>query len=254
LGGDLRASRAATLEGRAFLIHACEGVDQRSRNEFYALDELGLLDDSTVLVHGLAIDREGIDLMRKRRTSLVICPSSNEFLFGRFPDMSLVHSIENLSLGNDSPLSAAGDLMDEIRFAVRICNILPSDAYRMVTEAPAAVLRLKDAEGSIEETGVADLIAIRDTAHDAADRMGFLSWRDVECVIVRGRVQLASDAVLKRLPLSEKNDLEQLSIDGESRWLRAPVRELLSEAEEILGEGQVRLGGMAISTAAEHAC
>lgn len=258
LGGDLRAARTATPEGGPFIVHASEGVDARSRNELRGLDELGILDDRTVLVHGLAIDSEGIDLMRKRRTSLIICPSSNKFLFGRTPDMSLLGQIENVSLGNDSPLTAEGDLMDELRFAVRVCNISPRIAYRMVTAAPAAVLRLKDTQGSIEEAGAADLIAVRDTGHDAADRMGSLSMRDVEFVMIGGLVQLASEVVFKRLPPSAKESFEPLSIDGEMRWLRAPVRELLRRAEEVLGKGQVRLGRravrMAACVAAEHAC
>jgi cytosine/adenosine deaminase-related metal-dependent hydrolase len=254
LGGDLRAVREATAGGSPFIVHACEGVDERSRSELRGLDELGLLDDHTVLVHGLAIDGEGIDLIRKRRTSLIVCPSSNRFLFGRIPDMSLVDKIENVSLGNDSPLTAEGDLMDEIRFAVRICNLSRTVAYCMVTEAPAAILRLKDTEGSIKEAGIADLIAVRDTGQDSRDRMGSLSWRDVELVIIGGRVQLASGAVLKRLPLRAKEYLEPLWIGGEIRWLRAPVRELLWKAEGVLGEGQVQLGGRSVSMAAEHAC
>jgi cytosine/adenosine deaminase-related metal-dependent hydrolase len=258
LGGDLRAAHAATPKGRAFIVHACEGVDERSRSELGELDELGVLDDHTVLVHGLAIDGEGIALMRQHRTSLIVCPSSNKFLFGRVPDMSLVHEIENASIGNDSPLTAAGDLLDEIGFAVRNCVIAPSVAYRMVTEAPAAALRLKDNQGSIDETGVADLIAVRDTGHDAAHRITSLSTRDVEFVMIGGRVQLASGAVLQRLPLSAKEGLEPLSIGGEIRWLRAPVRELMRKAEAVLGEGQARLGGRAVCMPAcavgEHAC
>jgi cytosine/adenosine deaminase-related metal-dependent hydrolase len=254
LGGDLRAARAATPEGGPFIVHACEGVDERSRAELRRLDELGLLDAQTVLVHGLAIDAEGIDLMRKRRASLVLCPSSNQFLFGRSPDVSLVSQIEKVSLGSDSPLTAEGDLMDEIRFAIRICNISPRVAYRMATDAAAAVLHLNDAQGSIQEGGPADLIAVRDTGDDAGDRMGTLSWKDVELVMIGGRVQLASEAVLNRLPLTARLGLEPLSISGEIRWLRAPVKQLLWKAEEVLGEGQVRLGGRKVSMVAEHAC
>jgi hypothetical protein len=33
-----------------------------------------------------------------------------------------------------------------------------------------------------------------------------------------------------------------LSVDGAVRWLRAPVRALLQQAEKVLGRGAVRLG------------
>jgi cytosine/adenosine deaminase-related metal-dependent hydrolase len=249
LGGDLRLSRSATPKGCPFIVHACEGVDEQARKELWGLDRLELLDASTVLVHGLAIDREGIALIRERRTSLVVCPSSNNFLFRTLPDMSLLGGIDNLALGNDSPLTAEGDLLDEIRFAICSCNIPPQVAYRMVTEAPAAILRLGDAEGSIRLFGTGDLIAVRDTNHDAADRMQTLSMTDVEFVMIAGHVQLASETIFERLPIFAKQGLESLWIDGTIRWLRAPVKELLRKTEEALGKGEVRLGGREVRIA-----
>lgn len=247
LGGDLRAARSVTPAGRAFIVHACEGIDEGTRRDLWELDRLGLLDHSTVLVHGLAIDNEGVALMRDRRASLIVCPSSNKFLFGVLPDLSLLGTIENVALGNDSPLTAQGDLLDEIRFAVRFCDISPEIAYRMVTEAPAAILRLQDREGSIKISGVGDLIAVRDTHYDAADRLPTLSMSDIELVMVGGSVQLGSEAILERLPLSAQQGLEPLVVDGTIRWLRAPVKELLRKTEEVLGKGEVRLGDKTVS-------
>jgi cytosine/adenosine deaminase-related metal-dependent hydrolase len=232
-------------------VHACEGIDGQAREEIFKLDRLGLLDASAVLVHGLAVDDAGIALLKKRRVSLIICPSSNLFLFGELPNMALLGTIENVTLGNDSPLTAAGDLLDEVRFAMDACGIVPDAAYRMVTEASAAVLRLSDAEGTIKVSGRADLIAIRDTGQDPAVRLQDLSMRDVEFVMIGGRVQLASKAIVERLPSHASEGLESLWIDGIVRWLRAPVRELLREAEEVLGVGEVRLGGRRISLPAE---
>ena len=243
LGGDLLKARLSTPEGRPFILHACEGVDEQAHAELAGLDRLGLLDGLTVLVHGLAIDEAGLELVRKRRVSLIFCPSSNEFLFKRLPDMELLGTIGNVALGNDSPLTAQGDLLDEVRFARRFCDIRPDAIYRMVTEAPAAVLRLVDHEGSIAVTGVGDLMAVRDTGEAAADRLKELSMHDVEFVMVGGCVQLASETIMERLPETAVQGLEPLWIDGTIRWLRAPVKDLLLKAEEVLGKGEVRLGG-----------
>lgn len=246
LGGDLRAARSATPEGRAFIVHACEGVDRLAREELWGLDQLELLDASAVLVHGLAIDRQGIALMRERRASLIVCPSSNNFLFGKLPDMALLGSLDNVALGNDSPLTAEGDLLDEIRFAIRCCGIAPHSAYRMVTEASAAILRLENAEGSIKVSGVGDLIAVRDTDQPTEDRLQTLSMVDVEFVMIGGQVQLATEAILERLPTSVIEELEPLWIDDTIRWLRAPVKDLLRKTEAVLGAGAVRLGGKTV--------
>ena len=248
LGGDLRQARAATPKGRAFIVHACEGVDVMSRDELRGLDRLGILDSDTVVVHGLALDHQGVALMRERGASVIVCPSSNKFLFERLPDLTKLREIELIAIGSDSPLTAKGDLLDEVRFAIHACGISPSAAYDMVTTAPAAILRLQDAEGSIKQSGVADLIAVRDTGEDPADRMKTLSMNDIELVIIGGRVQLASEAIWKRLPFSAKQALEPIAVDGRIRWLRAPVRALLREAEEVLGTGEVWLGGRKLSS------
>ena len=242
LGGDIRQARAATPPGRPFIVHACEGVDEHSREELWGLEQLGVLDSSTVLVHGLNIDRDGVALMRDRQASLIVCPSSNEFLFGKIPDLSLLNKIEKIALGSDSPLTAEGDLLDDIRFAIRSCGISASAAFHMVTTAPAAILRLENAEGSIEESGFADLVAVRDTGQFPAERLETLSLNDVELVMTGGRVQLASESMLERLPFAAKHGLEPLSIDGSIRWLRAPIKALMHKAEEVLGRGEVRLG------------
>ena len=166
--------------------------------------------------------------------------------------MHTLGGIENLVLGNDSPLTAEGDLLDEIRFAIRRCNIHPDRAYAMVTEAPAAALRLCEREGTITEAGVGDLIAVRDTGHSPAETLGSLSMHNVEFVMIGGSVQLASEAVRERLAPEARDGLEPLWIDGIARWLRAPIEELLSQAEMVLGVGQVRLGGRAVRSADSH--
>jgi hypothetical protein len=243
LGGDLCAARSATPQGCPFIIHACEGVDAQSRGELRELERLRLLDDSAVIVHGLALDEAGVALMRKHRASLILCPSSNRFLYGTLPDIGILGTMDDVALGTDSPLTAEGDLLDEIRFAVGMCGISPDAAYRMVTEAPARILRLSDAHGEIQVSGVGDLIGVLDTGRDPAERLQELSINDVEFVAIGGRVQLASAAILERLPLPAKEGLEALSIDGTVRWLRAPVEDLLRRAEDVLGTGEARLGG-----------
>jgi hypothetical protein len=258
LGGDLRRARSATPVGSAFIVHACEGVDEYARVELFKLDQWGLLDANVVLVHGLAVDKEGVELIKARGVSLIICPSSNQFLFGRLPDAAVFGAIDKVALGSDSPLTSEGDLLDELRFAMRHCGISPQSAYRMVTDSPAAMLGLVNAEGSIEVSGVGDLIAVRDTNQVVTDGLRTMSMADVEFVMIGGRVQLASEAVFERIPFPETRGLEPLWIDGIVRWLRAPVRGLLRRAEAVLGVGEVRLGGKPVRIPgypeAKHAC
>lgn len=243
LGVDLLKAHSDTHEGDPFIVHACEGVDELASSELAALERMGLLDERTVLVHGLALDAAGVRLMQRRGASLIVCPSSNQFLFSRIPDVTLFGMIENVALGNDSPLTATGDLLDEIRFAQGSCGIRLEALYDMVTEAPAAVLRLVDQEGSIRKGGVADLVAVQDDGREGAARLASLSMHEVELVMVGGCVQLASEMMMKRFPKAACRGLEPLWIDGSVRWLRAPISKLLLQAEEVLGKGEVQLGG-----------
>jgi cytosine/adenosine deaminase-related metal-dependent hydrolase len=249
LGGDLLSARRATPAGGAFVMHACEGTDAIAREELWFLDRLGLLDAATVLVHGLAIDERGAALMRERNVSLIACPSSNHFLFGRLPNLSLLNGGQ-VVLGSDSPLTAAGDLLDEIRFALRHCGITPESAYCMVTDASALVLRIGKGAGRIAPQASADLVAVRDTGEDPASLLARLSHEQVELVMIDGRVQLASKEILGRLPAPFREGLEPLWMEGSVRWLRAPISKLLREAEEVLGRSRVRLGGKRVQSPA----
>ena len=244
-GGDLRSAKAAALAGRPFIVHACEGIDDCARAELGQLDSLGLLDGDLVLIHGLAIDDDGAALLRDRGTSVVLCPSSNDYLFGVVPEVARLERIRDLALGSDSPLTAAGDLLDEIRFAIHNCGIAPPRAYRMATEAPASILRLTGGEGSMRAGAQADLIAVRDTGCTAARTLSTLSAAEIELVLVSGQVRLASSEMMNRLPAALSSGLEPLWCNGSLRWLRAPITQL-DEVERVLGAGAVQLGGKPI--------
>jgi cytosine/adenosine deaminase-related metal-dependent hydrolase/SAM-dependent methyltransferase len=248
---DLRSAHDAAPHEGPFIVHACEGTDALAGEELDQLDRLGVLGPSTVLVHGLAIDAKGAALMRQRGAALVICPSSNQFLFGRVPDPAILASIGRVALGSDSPLTAEGDMLDEVRFALRFCDLSAPVAWRMITDAPAAMLRLTRGEGSIRPSARADLIAVLAHAEEPAERLRTLSCADIELVMVGGRIQLASPKILTRLPASVGAGLEPLWVDGTVRWLRAPVRALVRAAEDVLGKDSLRLGGKPVRIPSE---
>jgi hypothetical protein len=246
LAPDIGQRWAATPDDCSFFVHVGEGTDELARRELVELDTLGMLDAKTVIVHGLAMDEAGAALLQRREASLILCLSSNRFLYESLPDMKDLRTVTNVALGNDSPLTAAGDLLDEVRFAIENAEIPSDKVYQMLTNLPAAILRLANGEGHIRESGCADFIAVRDNGDPPHKRLLTLSWRDVEFVMVAGRVQLASENVWRLLPLTARQGMEPLWIDGYIRWLRAPVLELVQQAEEVLGKGMVRLGDRAI--------
>ncbi|TMD69199.1 MAG: hypothetical protein E6I84_00005 [Chloroflexi bacterium] len=231
-----------------FVLHAAEGVDAKSAQEIYDLDRMQVLGDRTVLVHGLALNPKAVALLNRRRTALVICPTSNQFLFHSAPSSTLIRSLNTVVLGSDSPLTAAGDLLDEINFARTEIGLASNSLYEMVTARSANVLRLRNGEGHIRAGAVADLIAVPDKALTPAETIAQLTLDQVELVILAGRVQLASPKLYNRLPDSLKAGLEPLNVDGHQRWLRAPIDNLLTEARKVVGR-DIRLGGKKVDHA-----
>jgi hypothetical protein len=252
---NLKAEHDGTPANVPFLVHACEGIDTVARNELAKLDELGILNDRTILIHGLALDRSGAELLRDRGVSLIVCPSSNQFLYGELPSAEVLDTLDSIALGSDSSLTACGDLLDEIRFAAQHCGLSPRRVYSMVSELPAAMLRLPQHTASLRISSVCDAIAVRDRGLQPDETLCSLSWSDIELVLRHGRVFLASEEIFRRLPLRARHGLEPLSIAGSIRWLRAPVSEMLRETEAVLGKDQIKLGGkqvQAIAPSSEH--
>jgi cytosine/adenosine deaminase-related metal-dependent hydrolase/ubiquinone/menaquinone biosynthesis C-methylase UbiE len=231
-----------------FILHAAEGVDAKSAQEIFDLDRMQVLDERTVLVHGLALNPKSVALLNRRRSALIVCPTSNQFLFHCAPSSTLIKSLSTVVLGSDSPLTGAGDLLDEISFACNEIGLTTSSVYEMVTAKSAAVLRLRNGEGSLQPGAIADLIAVKEKALTPSEAVAQLTFDQVELVILAGRVQLASTSLYERLPHSLKAGLQPLIIDGHQRWLRAPIDNLLTEARKAVGH-DLRLGGKKVDHA-----
>jgi ubiquinone/menaquinone biosynthesis C-methylase UbiE/cytosine/adenosine deaminase-related metal-dependent hydrolase len=231
-----------------FVLHAAEGVDAKSAQEIFDLDRMQILDDRTVLVHGLALNPKAVALLNRRRSSVVICPTSNQFLFHCTPSSTLVKSLNTAVLGSDSPLTSTGDLLDEINFARNEIGISANALYEMVMPKSAHVLRLRNGEGSIKPAAIADIIAVRDKALTPAETVAQLTFDQVELVLLSGRVQLASAYLYDRLPSSLKAGLQPLVVEGHQRWVRAPIDNLLPAARKVVGR-DIRLGGKKVDNA-----
>jgi cytosine/adenosine deaminase-related metal-dependent hydrolase/ubiquinone/menaquinone biosynthesis C-methylase UbiE len=231
-----------------FILHAAEGVDAKSAQEIFDLDRMQVLDDRTVLVHGLALTPKAVALLNRRRTAVIICPTSNQFLFQSAPSSTLIKSLNTVVIGSDSPLTAAGDLLDEVNFAHNELGLEANSLYEMVTERSATVLRLRNGEGHLKSGLIADLIAVRNKGLTPAETIAQLTFNQVELVILAGRVQLASAALYHRLPDSHRVGLQPLIVEGHQRWLRAPIDDLLADARKTVGK-DIRVGGKKVDHA-----
>lgn len=211
-----------------FLIHCAEGTGAESRGELRRLDEMDALDARTVIIHGVAIDRAGLDLMRRCGASLVWCPTSNTGMLGRTVSPTVLRSGIPIALATDSAISAGVDLLDEMAAARRY---LPAArVHEMVTTEPARILRLPPSYGKH------DWIAVR----------GSLFEGSVAAVAVRGRIRLIEPALASQLPREARRRFQPLHLEGRHPVLvDADVRALHRAAAKHLGR-DLRLAGKRI--------
>ncbi len=237
---DLRSRHASAPPDGPFVIHACEGTDDLARNEIYQLDAAGTLGPSTVLVHGVALDSAGLRLACERGVSMVWCPSANEFTLGRTISRETIDSGIPIALGTDSAMTAAGDLIDELRVAGKYTD--RGRLYGMVTKEAARILKLDSGEGEIRAGGVADLVIVADREQTPAEAIADMR---PELVMVGGRAPLLSENMALRTGLG--GGFQSIEIEDRGRWLvDVDVRRLAAAARSALG-GEFRLAGRKVA-------
>lgn len=217
---DIRARFDATPPNAPFLIHAAEGTDEEAQREIFVLDKLGVLTGRTVIIHGVALDQLGLQLLRDRRASLIWCPRSNEFLFDRTIDPP--NNIPT-ALATDSPLTADGDLLDEISYAQGYTSL--DNIRAMVTTEAERILRLPP---------TSDILAAPAFAEPP------------QLVVIDNRIHLIAPHLAEQLPASIRQEFHELHVCGRPPVLvRWNIPELMASTREHLST--IRLGGREVS-------
>ena len=233
-GGLVDRFRAAPREW-PFVVHCAEGVDASARGEVQTLDAEGALDSRTAIVHGVGLTPAGIDLVRRRRASVIWCPSSNLGMFGCTVSRTVLRSGVPVALATDSALSAPVDLLDELTVARRF---LPARrVYEMVTSVPARILRLS------QRALAGDWIAVHSQARTPGDA---LLDGSISLAVIAGRIRLISPELAQQLPKSARLRFQPLHVEHRAPVLvDADVAGLWRAAAQHLG-GDLRLAGKRI--------
>jgi cytosine/adenosine deaminase-related metal-dependent hydrolase len=218
-GTSVASVQRETPAGWPWVIHAAEGVDADATAEIETLDRLGCLGPRTVLVHGVAISREQGARLIARGASLVWCPSSNDFLFGRTADVGAFDRAGRLALGTDSRLSAAGDLFDELQAAVATRQLDAPALVRAITVNAARVLKLAGA-GRLAPGLPADLTILHARPGDPHESLVVSRRTDVRLTMIDGE-PMVGEPSLAAVFTACCAPTTRVKLDGEVRLMAA---------------------------------
>jgi cytosine/adenosine deaminase-related metal-dependent hydrolase len=184
---------AQTPANQPFILHFAEGTDAQSRRETARLERKVEFNERLVLVHAIGVTEQDWLKLCAAGVWIIWCPTSNLHILGHTLARDLLLSYPSIALGSDSPVSAAGDLLDELQSARALLD-LPSDLlYQMVTTRAARLMRLSGDQGTIVVGGVADFLIVRDHGKSPCDSLAALSRRDIAAVMRGGEITVASE-------------------------------------------------------------
>jgi 5-methylthioadenosine/S-adenosylhomocysteine deaminase len=169
--------QAAEDAGLLFQIHVAEtknevnlvkGLNNRSIVEF--MDDLGLLNQKTLLVHCVWINDRDIQIIQKRGAGVAHCPESNmKLASGIAPVPKMIDAGIPLGIGTDGCASNNDlDLFSEMDMAAKLHKVANMDpcvmdartCLKMATIEGARAIGLGRDIGSIEKGKKADIILV----------------------------------------------------------------------------------------------
>ncbi|KRN29080.1 amidohydrolase family protein [Liquorilactobacillus mali] len=172
----IQAGHKLALEmGTKFHMHVAEEtfevdatLEKHDKRTVEFLDELGVVDSSLVITHGVWLEDNEVKLLGDNHASLNYCPSSNMFLADGITNISrMVNNDINISLGSDG---ACGNnrisVFEEMRMTALLQKAITRDAlcvkckqaFDMGTKNGGKQLDLN--VGEIKEGQLADFVGI----------------------------------------------------------------------------------------------
>ncbi|MBF0112224.1 MAG: amidohydrolase family protein [Desulfamplus sp.] len=133
----------------------------KSRSPVQHLDDIGLIDNLTLLIHLLNVDTADIEIIANRQAKPIFCPRSNFNLHKKLPDIPLFLKYGlKPALGTDSLASTETlNMFDEMLYVAKnFSAINPSEILAMATTNSADALCFSKVAGSLEKGKLANFI------------------------------------------------------------------------------------------------
>lgn len=236
----VRRSHRQTPVDWPWIIHAAEGIDAGAASEFERLESLGCLTANTLIVHGLALNRNQQRQMEAAGAGMIWCPSSNLHLFGRTVDIRELFAGSRVALGSDSRLTGGRDLLAELRLASTLSGLDEASLESLVTERAARLLRLPD-RGVLKVGALADILVLPEGL-----ALSRTNRADIRLVLVGGALRYGDPEYAQAF----ETDPARVQVDGRLKCLPRSLAAQLANAK--VHETGLKIGQTRIELAAQR--
>jgi hypothetical protein len=241
-GEGIEIEHARALKNNfPFITHLEEGFDEESQRGVDILEELGCLDDHTVLVHCIGFSDEDIQKTRRAGAHIAWCPASNVFMFNvTMKVRKMLEAGINIGLGTDSTATGSINILEEMRFA--------RDTYRrmygeelaartlvnMVTVNPAKAFRMQKETGNLAEGKLADVLVMKQHKEDPWESLVAMRIEDIELLVQEG-VPIYGDARHEELFRARGVQYTTVSVKGRPMLVRGDPAGLMERVRKAVG-------------------
>lgn len=177
----------------AWIVHLAEGVDASSLNEFNFIKSVGLLSNTTRIVHGVALTQQNFTEMAAAGAWIYHSPVSNLLLYGATTNVSLAKQCGvNLVLTTDWSPSGGKNLLLEMKYFYEYAEeywpgaFTPRDIVKMVTRNPAISIGWNNYVGRLATGLYADIAVFAKLGTDPYLSLLKSTEKDVKLVLING--------------------------------------------------------------------
>jgi 5-methylthioadenosine/S-adenosylhomocysteine deaminase len=191
------------------LLHLSEGLDDRARTAFLALQNSQgdwAISSALAGIHCAGLQPQDFAVLGQRGGSMVWSPLSNLLLYGDTTNIAAAKSAEvPIALGSDWSPTGSKNLLNELKVAktaseVGGLGLTDRELVSMATRNPASIVKWDSFVGSLEPGKRADLIIV-DALPDTDVYASLISAREtaVQLVVIDGRPVVGEPALMSAL-------------------------------------------------------
>jgi 5-methylthioadenosine/S-adenosylhomocysteine deaminase len=241
-GEGIEIEHARALKNNfPFITHLEEGFDEESQRGIDILEELGCLDDHTVLIHCIGFSDEDIQKTRRAGAHVAWCPASNVFMFNvTMKIRKMLEAGVNVALGTDSTATGSINILEEMRFARDIYrkmygeDLAARTVVNMVTVNPAKALRMQKETGNLAEGKLADVLIMRQRKDDPWESLVAMRMEDIELLIQEG-TPIFGDARHEELFTARGGQYTTVGVKGRQMLVRGDPASLMERVRKAVG-------------------